>query len=718
MPQNLRWFRAAASFRAYALISLLALILLPTREGFAAHRPGREWLSETVLCVRCTSRKDLGDRLVQVCLGLEGQSRGRKLSNRGGWQSKDLMQLKSEEFLELIQLIEDPAKDYAAAQGWTYPSEDPDVRTLVLADEIWANINRPGDWNARHTHGSPGNSLFASGVFYPTVPDRTARLLLYPQSGPIAISPEPNLLVLFPPDLPHEVESVADGADERVSIAFNLVLRWLPAALQGAHAGEAKVPEKPTTDQVLGLSAAHVAAEQGHVAVLEALGSAMDLAASSKVGVPLELAAARGHADAVGFLLRHANYHPETLSAALSKAAERGFQPVVEKLCPSFCRPALAGAAAQGHAEVVRYMLGVGQLAQSPDARTAMQEAATRGHAEVVELLLSKGVDCVADSSGQTPLHNAASGGHLDAVRLLLEFCDPCARDKQDASPLHWAAMQGHRAVAKELVAARADVSAMSLGSLPGQPLHWAARGKHAGVVQALVQMRADVGSTEVRSSIEPPLPGEVLIRFGDVLACTHKAEVLTKRKVPATAAGEDGTSPLHIAARVGDRKSADILCDSGAGLDAADFTGGSALHWAAANGHDELVADLLRRGAQPSADVSGASPLHDAAWGGHTGAVKALLHGGLAVDAVDAKGRTALHAAALLSQDKVAKLLLQHGATQLPDDQDRRPADLAHQALELAKIIAKTMNKEYGQALLQQATQVLDLLEEKCVAR
>ncbi|CAJ1433143.1 unnamed protein product, partial [Effrenium voratum] len=718
MPQNLRWFRAAASFRAYALISLLALILLPTREGFAAHRPGREWLSETVLCVRCTSRKDLGERLVQVCLGLEGQSRGRKLSNRGGWQSKDLMQLKSEEFLELIQLIEDPAKDYAAAQGWTYPSEDPDVRTLVLADEIWANINRPGDWNARHTHGSPGNSLFASGVFYPTVPDRTARLLLYPQSGPIAISPEPNLLVLFPPDLPHEVESVADGADERVSIAFNLVLRWLPAALQGAHAGEAKVPEKPTTDQVLGLSAAHVAAEQGHVAVLEALGSAMDLAASSKVGVPLELAAARGHADAVGFLLRHANYHPETLSAALSKAAERGFQPVVEKLCPSFCRPALAGAAAQGHAEVVRYMLGVGQLAQSPDARTAMQEAATRGHAEVVELLLSKGVDCVADSSGQTPLHNAASGGHLDAVRLLLEFCDPCARDKQDASPLHWAAMQGHRAVAKELVAARADVSAMSLGSLPGQPLHWAARGKHAGVVQALVQMRADVGSTEVRSSIEPPLPGEVLIRFGDVLACTHKAEVLTKRKVPATAAGEDGTSPLHIAARVGDRKSADILCDSGAGLDAADFTGGSALHWAAANGHDELVADLLRRGAQPSADVSGASPLHDAAWGGHTGAVKALLHGGLAVDAVDAKGRTALHAAALLSQDKVAKLLLQHGATQLPDDQDRRPADLAHQALELAKIIAKTMNKEYGQALLQQATQVLDLLEEKCVAR
>ncbi|CAJ1353138.1 unnamed protein product [Effrenium voratum] len=101
MPQNLRWFRAA-SFRAYALISLLALILLPTREGFAAHRPGREWLSETVLCVRCTSRKDLGERLVQVCLGLEGQSRGRKLSNRGGWQSKDLMQLKSEEFLERL----------------------------------------------------------------------------------------------------------------------------------------------------------------------------------------------------------------------------------------------------------------------------------------------------------------------------------------------------------------------------------------------------------------------------------------------------------------------------------------------------------------------------------------------------------------------------------------------------------------------------------------
>ena len=100
------------------------------------------------------------------------------------------------------------------------------------------------------------------------------------------------------------------------------------------------------------------------------------------------------------------------------------------------------------------------------------------------------------------------------------------ARDKQDAEPLHWAALQGHAAVVEELAAAGADVDSVALGSVPGRPLNWAVRGGNADVVQSLLQLGADVGTPAVRDSIPPLPPGKVLVRSGDVLVCTHQAEV------------------------------------------------------------------------------------------------------------------------------------------------------------------------------------------------
>lgn len=35
-----------------------------------------------------------------------------------------------------------------------HDQDDEDLEVSVLPDQLWANINRPGDWNARHTHGS------------------------------------------------------------------------------------------------------------------------------------------------------------------------------------------------------------------------------------------------------------------------------------------------------------------------------------------------------------------------------------------------------------------------------------------------------------------------------------------------------------------------------------------------------------------------------------
>lgn len=62
--------------------------------------------------------------------------------------------------------MEEPAKLFLKTQGWTYEAFRPkltsrcgaedreDLEVAVMADQLWANINQPGDWNARHTHGS------------------------------------------------------------------------------------------------------------------------------------------------------------------------------------------------------------------------------------------------------------------------------------------------------------------------------------------------------------------------------------------------------------------------------------------------------------------------------------------------------------------------------------------------------------------------------------
>ncbi|CAL1139227.1 unnamed protein product, partial [Cladocopium goreaui] len=685
------------------------------------------WLSPSVFCVQCDPEiAGLGEQIVALCRALERQSRGRTVSNRGGWQSKDLVALDAQEFRELMKLMEAPAKTFLQAQEWTHPVEDNEtLEVAVTPDQLWANINRPGDWNARHTHGSPSASLFASGVFYPEVDERVepARLVLYPgNASTIRVVPESNLLVLFPPDLPHEVEASDSAAEERVSIAFNLVARWLPGELlQAAHqgdAGKARMLAADKTDRLLGLSAAHLAAEQGHVAVLKALTGKSNLSAMSTLGTPLELAAARGHDVAVEYLMSKAQHGPAVVAAVVA-AAERGHGKVVSRLrmaSPTTAAAGLKAAATAGHADLVKNLLPE-ELAATPEARAGLMEAATRGHSDVLDLLVAAGVDLRApDTSGKTALHNAAAGGHRDAVRSLLASGDDSLlsmRDKQDAEPLHWAALQGHAAVVEELLAAGSDVNAVALGSVPGRPLHWAARSQSADVVRTLLRAGAHAGVSEVRKSIQPPLPGQVLVRSGDVLACTHGAEVLTKRGVSATAAGEDGTSPLHIAALMGDRTVAAMLSDSREALDVRDYCGATPLHWAAANGHAQLVEDLLKRGATPNAvDVSNATPLHDAAWAGHHAVAEVLLDADVAINAVDARGRTALHAAALLSQPDLVALLLASGAAELPDDQDQYPVDLACQASEWVDLISKTISS-YGGALRGRATRVQQLLQK-----
>lgn len=92
------------------------------------------------------------------------------------------------------------------------------LRRDDLHHGFWFNEMLPGQRTSLHAHEEDDELL--SAVYYVQCPEHSGRLLLHDDKALIAITPSAGLLVLFPPDLPHEVEE--NHSDRpRLSVAFN-----------------------------------------------------------------------------------------------------------------------------------------------------------------------------------------------------------------------------------------------------------------------------------------------------------------------------------------------------------------------------------------------------------------------------------------------------------------------------------------------------------------
>jgi uncharacterized RmlC-like cupin family protein len=84
---------------------------------------------------------------------------------------------------------------------------------------FWFNAMQPGQRTTLHSHAELDELL--SAVYYVSCPPGCGDLVLHEDHATVHVAPEPGMLILFPPDIPHEVLPNASG-DIRLSIAFNL----------------------------------------------------------------------------------------------------------------------------------------------------------------------------------------------------------------------------------------------------------------------------------------------------------------------------------------------------------------------------------------------------------------------------------------------------------------------------------------------------------------
>lgn len=155
---------------------------------------------------------------------LESASNGVSNSNIGGYQSGQLLNDNDPPALKLLaSWVKNMFVQYIRL------SYDKEVGHDAVILDAWANVNRAGDINAVHCHGSS----LCSAVYYAALPEVEGdfgQLMLHdprpfhPFHESISIAPDQSLLVMFPGWLKHSVNPFR-GDGERVSIAFNCEIK-------------------------------------------------------------------------------------------------------------------------------------------------------------------------------------------------------------------------------------------------------------------------------------------------------------------------------------------------------------------------------------------------------------------------------------------------------------------------------------------------------------
>ena len=151
-------------------------------------------------------------------LNYKKSTKGRDISNRGGWQQE----VDARE--EILKPLNDAIHETLKSVRIKGPKE--------FTISMWINVNNKGDWNMYHDH----LGVDLSGVYYVKVPKDSGDITFKdPRTGSesdhivglpthMPLVPQEGVLLMFPAFLEHMV-TPSKSDEERISIAYNVMMR-------------------------------------------------------------------------------------------------------------------------------------------------------------------------------------------------------------------------------------------------------------------------------------------------------------------------------------------------------------------------------------------------------------------------------------------------------------------------------------------------------------
>ncbi|KAG8510254.1 Serine/threonine-protein phosphatase 6 regulatory ankyrin repeat subunit C, partial [Galemys pyrenaicus] len=446
-----------------------------------------------------------------------------------------------------------------------------------------------------------------------------------------------------------------------------------------------------------GRSALHHAVHSGHLETVNLLlnkGASLNVC-DKKERQPLHWAAFLGHLEVLKLLVAR--------GADLGCKDRKGYG-------------LLHTAAASGQIEVVKYLLRMGAEIDEPNAfgNTALHIACYLGQDAVAIELVNAGANVnQPNEKGFTPLHVAAvsTNGALCLELLVNNGADVNYQSKEGKSPLHMAAIHGRFTRSQILIQNGSEIDCAD--KFGNTPLHVAARYGHELLISTLMTNGADTARRGIHDMF--PLHLAVLFGFSDccrkllssgqlysIVSSLSNEHVLsagfdinTPDNLGRTClhAAASGGTPLHYAAANGSYQCAVTLVTAGAGVNEADCKGCSPLHYAAAS-------DTYRR-AEPhsssSHDVEEDEPLKESRRKEAFFCLEFLLDNGADPSLRDRQGYTAVHYAAAYGNRQNLELLLEMSFNCLEDVESTIPVSPLHLAAynghcEALKTLAETL--------------------------
>ncbi len=294
-------------------------------------------------------------------------------------------------------------------------------------------------------------------------------------------------------------------------------------------------------------------------------------------------------------------------------------------------------AAGQGDLDRVRALLeqGVDVNAAQGDGMSALHHAARAFDVAVAELLIGAGANLEAKTrlGDHRPLHVASASGRSGVVALLVAAgADVNALTTTGAAPLHFAAASGSADAVAALIGGGAEVDARE--PVWGQtPMMFAAAAGRTEAIEALLEKGAnpaltakviDVVERDKADRAERRKRNERIAALRDPKAAEklkerEEAEKRGNEPEPLNYAGQVGSqgglTPLLLAARDGHTDAALALLKGGADVNqVSEGTGLSPMLIATINGQFDLAMLLFEKGADPKiASQAGDTPLHAA---------------------------------------------------------------------------------------------------------